>query len=94
MNINISFSGKVKQFSGDAAWFYIEIPKGKIPSDIPTNQWGFSKATATINSTSWETSVMPMGKGKKFIALKKQIRNKEKISKGDTITVSLSIKID
>lgn len=48
--------------------------------------------TATIGKTSWETSLLPMGNGTYFIALKKQIRKKEDVQLQDTISISFIVR--
>lgn len=84
----ISFTGQVKRFTGKAAWYYLPVPDKLLPTKIPTGPWGFSKITARVGNTTWKTSLLPLGDGSKFIALKAQVRKKENIDLGTKVKIS------
>lgn len=92
MNIEILCKGTVERFDGNAAWFYLEIPSNDLPAHLPTGHWGFVKIVARVGRTSWNTSLMPKGDGEYFVALKKEIRKREKIFLGDEIKMNITIK--
>lgn len=89
MILTASFSGTVRQFTGAAAWIFVEVPHEILPPDISVGAWGFIAVHATVGSSTWKTSIMPMKDDKKFIALKKAIRDQEKISVGDIVEVKI-----
>jgi len=92
MSRSETFFGIVKKFTGNMGWFYVLIPKAKIPKKLPKVKWGIIPIKATINQTSWDTSILPFGNGQNFIALKAVIRKKENIKLRDKIKISFQIK--
>lgn len=86
--------GKVKKFTGNMAWHYINVPQtyDDLNLKVQPKIWGFVRITATVGKTTWETSLLPMGNGSLFIALKAAVRKKEDILEDDTITITYSIK--
>lgn len=90
MNKKTSITGKVKVFNIEAAWFFIEIPKNKVPN-VERRGWGSVPIMATVGKTTWRTSIFPIKKDHYFIPLKKQVRKKEDIFEGDTITISYKV---
>lgn len=82
--------GLVKMFNLEAAWFFIEIPKNKVPN-VERRGWGSVPVMATVGKTTWRTSIFPIKKDHYFIPLKKQVRKKEDIFEGDTITISYKV---
>ena len=88
----IEFSSKVEKFPDQMGWFYVKVPQKLLPKDLPTiNQWKFTKIKATVGKTTWDTSLLPMKDGIKFIALKAEVRKKEGIKLGDKVKISFSI---
>lgn len=86
--------GKVKVFSGQAAWFYVTVPRkhtDKLKGKVKTTAWGFIPIEVTVGKTKWNTSLLPMGDGSFFIALKAQVRKKEDISLGDTLKITYTL---
>ncbi|MFC2606109.1 MAG: DUF1905 domain-containing protein [Candidatus Nanosynbacter sp.] len=47
---------------------------------------------ATVGSSSWQTSLLPMGDGSQFLALPAKVRQKEQITIGDVIEVSFVVR--
>ncbi len=86
--------GKVKKFTGNMAWHYINVPQTYDDLNLKAKpkKWGFVRMSATIGKTKWETSLLPMGNGSLFIALKAEVRKKEDIFEDDTITLTYSVK--
>lgn len=90
MDKTYKVKGLVKIFNLEAAWFFIEIPKNKVPN-VERRGWGSVPVMATVGKTTWRTSIFPMKKDHYFIPLKKQVRKKEDIFEGDTITISYTL---
>jgi hypothetical protein len=80
--------GIVERFPMQAAWYYLELPEFYSDLTKGMGRRGFVPIIARIGKTSWKTSILPMGKGKKFIAIKASVRKTEKIELGDTVSIS------
>ena len=92
MKWDISFKGTAQKFPGDGGWVYLEVPKKyKIYLQQQRRAWGMYPITAHVGKTSWQTKLMVKKGGDFFVALKATIRNKEKISVGDNISVSIKL---
>ncbi len=96
MKKEFSFSATVEKFNLPASWYFVMVPekilkevKGLNPKKIG---YGFFPISATLNQTTWRTSLLPMGNktGEKryFIALKAEVRKKEEIDLGEKIKIS------
>lgn len=92
MRTPIKFSGIAKQFPMENGWAYLEIPNESLPPIMPDQGAKFTQIIATVGSTTWDSSILPIGNGNKFITLKKEIREKEKIKIGDKVTIEFKIK--
>ena len=92
MEWDISFKGTVQKFPGKGGWVYVPVPaKHKAYLQQQRRAWGMYPITAHVGKTSWQTKLM-MKKGSDFfVALNVAIRNKEKISVGDSITISFKL---
>ncbi len=88
---------KVWLYPGMAGWHFVNVPK-KQSDEIKklygtlTRGWGSVPVTATIGSTSWNTSIFPDKKsGSYLLPLKAEVRKKEQISSGNIVTFTLEI---
>jgi hypothetical protein len=83
--------------SAVAQWHFITIPKKE--SQVITETytafkkgWGSLPVQATLNETTWNTSIFPDRKtGTYLLPLKALIRRKEDLEAGDTVTVHLNV---
>lgn len=82
----IEFTTKVDRFEGIGTWTYATVP---LDCEMIFNQKSRIKVKATINSTSFKTTLMPHGNGLHFMILNKEIRDKLKVTLGDQIEVKL-----
>jgi hypothetical protein len=77
----------LERFPGKGGWTYArlpDIPKGKI------NSFGFNKVQGFIDGYEVNPiSIMPMGKGVRFIAVKAEIRKAIRKNAGDWVEVVL-----
>ena len=89
---NIKVKGKVELFELESPWHYVRVPK-KI-SEMFTGKTfrGLVPITVKLGSSEWKTSLLPMGDGTHFIALKAQVRKNENIKLGDNIELSFSLR--
>lgn len=92
MEQKIQFKGKVKKFPGKkSGWIYIEVPRAILEGPYPRGHFGFSSIKAKVGNTEWNTALMPMGNGEKFVALKSEIRKKENIQLGDSLEITITL---
>ena len=92
MKWDISFRGVVQKFPGKDGWTYVAVPQ-KYTAYLKQKRraWGMYPITAHVRNTSWKTKLM-MKKGSDFfVALKTSLREKENISKGDTVVISFRL---
>jgi len=83
-----SFVAKVEFFDRVNGWHYVSVPM-KISKPVEhLADRGLIAVTASIGSSSWPTSLLPMGDGTHFIPLPAKVRTKEKLSLGATVEVS------
>jgi len=90
---------KVWLYPGMAGWHFVTLPKKQ--SDLMKEMfgvmkrgWGSLPVVVTIGKTSWKTSIFPDKKaGAYLLPLKAEVRKIENISAGDTISLSLEIRL-
>lgn len=85
------FKGEVQIFPGTSGWVYVSVPRELTDNFSNTSHFGMKPIQATVGKTTWKTTLMPMGDGTYFVALKAAVRKKERISIGDTIDVTFII---
>lgn len=89
---DFKISGTVEKFIKGPSWHYV-----KLPTDMTTSLFGegfkaFIPIIVKVGNSEWKTSLLPIGDGKTyFIALKADIRKKEKIYENDNIEIKFSI---
>jgi hypothetical protein len=91
------FSAPLWLYPGDAGWHFISVP-GDISDDIAhltaatRKGFGSVRVTATIGTTTWQTSVFPDSKtGTYFLPIKKAVRTAEHLTPGDEVETSLDL---
>jgi hypothetical protein len=93
-----TFKSKVWKYPGMAGWHFASVTKQvsaqikKSRIGVPRIGWGSIPVTATIGKTKWKSSIFPDKKSGTFLLpLKAEVRKKEKITAGDTFTLTLNI---
>lgn len=95
INQQYKFRAEVWLYKAEAAWHFVTLPKElskeiKFFAALPKRGWGSVRVKVTIGDTSWATSIFPDSKsGCYLLPLKADVRKKEKIAEGKTITVTL-----
>jgi Domain of unknown function (DUF1905) len=88
--------GRVKRFPGKYGWHYVELDR-QLSEDLRPlikNTWpALLRASFRVNSTKWDSSIMPIKDGPLFIALPVKVRKAEHIDEGLRITVTFDLKI-
>lgn len=90
---------KVWLYQGPAAWHFVTLTK-TLSKKIERfafgerSAWGSIRVTATVGRTSWKTSLFPDSKaGAYLLPIKADVRKKEKIDAGNTIMLTLEIRV-
>jgi hypothetical protein len=73
------FTAKVELFERDKGWYYVSVPTEISKPLEHLADRGLIAITAKIGSSSWTTSLLPLGDGTHFIALPAKVRTKEKL---------------
>ncbi|PID31599.1 hypothetical protein CR970_04665 [Candidatus Saccharibacteria bacterium] len=82
-----SFTAKVCLFPQDNGWHYVPVPREFTATLKPLADRGLVAVRATVGSSTWDTSLLPMGDGTQFIPLPASVRRKEKIALDSAIKV-------
>lgn len=97
MQKTYTIQAEVWLYPGKAAWHFVTLPTDDA-QDIDYHfshvkrGWGSLPVTVTIGKTTWKTSIFPDKKtGSYLLPLKADVRKKEDIEEGQTITFSLQI---
>ncbi len=86
----------VYQYPGPAGWFFVRLGETesrllKSMPNLPKVAWGYIRVTAKIRKTSWETTLFPSKEGPYLLAIKAEVRKKEKIKAGDRVKVQVTL---
>jgi hypothetical protein len=91
--IKYSFIAPIWQYKGKGAWFFVSLPL-KLSQEIRNEMksyeegWGRLKTEVQIGNSKWKTTLWYDSKANTYlIAIKAEIRTKEKINTGSTLTV-------
>lgn len=89
-------TARVWLWQGDSPWHFITIEKEeskKIKNDWhwPRRGFGAIPVKVSIGGTTWKTSIFPEKEGSYLLPLKKEVRQKEGIGVGKTITLKLEV---
>jgi hypothetical protein len=95
--VSFTFSAVIWRYQGNAAWFFVTLPKVeseeiKFFSRTSRRGWRSVKVIAMIGDLRWSTSVFPDSKsGSYFLPIKSEVRVKQNITAGDSITIQLTV---
>lgn len=93
-----AFKAKVWVWQGPAAWHFAGVDPDvaakirKSREHLPRIGWGAVPVQVTIGGTTWKTSIFPDKKsGTYLLPLKAEVRKKEGVGEGDTVSITLEI---
>ncbi len=86
----------VYPYPGPAGWFFVRLGDSesrflKAMPDLPKVAWGYVRVTAKIGKTTWKTTLFPSKEGPYLLAIKAEVRKKEKVKVGDRIQVQVTL---
>ncbi|MGX1159183.1 uncharacterized protein DUF1905 [Arthrobacter sp. SLBN-100] len=97
MTPSYSFKAELWLYPGEAGWHFLTLP-AEIADDVRAQTAGASKAFGSIKvmakvaGHSWQTSLFRDTKsGSYLLPVKKDIRDKARISEGDEVAVQLFV---
>ncbi|MFC2036002.1 DUF1905 domain-containing protein [Chloroflexota bacterium] len=85
-------SGEVQIFQVVNPWVYVSVPKEYTEMTRDLANRGLVPITVKLGKSVWNTSLMPMGDGTHFIPLNANVRETEKISVGDHVRLSFTLR--
>ncbi|MDO8270060.1 MAG: DUF1905 domain-containing protein [Candidatus Levybacteria bacterium] len=93
-----TIKARVWEWQGKGSWHFATIEKkdaDEIKKDWPWPRRGFGSipVNVKVGITSWKTSIFPEKGGSYLLPIKKEVRQKEAISIGQTITITVSVSI-
>ena len=93
--MEIRFSGELWYWRGPAPWFFATVPDAQCQdlqalSGLVSYGWGMIPVTATIGTSTWKTSLFPKD-GRYVLPVKAQVRKKEQLDEGHTVTVHMVV---
>jgi hypothetical protein len=90
---------KVWLYDGKAAWHFVTLPQDlsdqiRFLTAEAKSAWGSIRVSAKIGGTVWKTSLFPDTKARAYVLpIKADVRKKEKIKAGGTVTVKLELDV-
>jgi len=97
MNLSYTFTTKLWVYPGEAAWHFITLPV-QDASDIKSfcshikRGFGSIRVTATIGSSTWQTSIFPDAKSKSYLLpVKKEVRLKNSLVENSEVIATVTI---
>jgi hypothetical protein len=95
--MDLEFTGEVWFWRGPAPHHFLSVPQelcGGIEdaSALVTYGWGMIPVTVRLGSSRWATSLWPKN-GAYIVPLRADVRRREQVELGDTVTVGLTIDV-
>jgi hypothetical protein len=93
--MDLVFSGEVWHWKGPAPHHFVTVPEDECDDLAETAAmvsygWGMIPVTVRIGGTEWRTSLWPKD-GRYIVPLRLDVRRREGIDVGDTVTVRLAV---
>lgn len=79
------FTAELFQYPGKGGWTFAPVPEKYAPP--VTHGWGRTPVRATVDGTSWDTSVWREKTGRTLLAVPKHVRGAK--GHGDTVRVRI-----
>ncbi len=92
MEQKYTFKAYVELFPQANGWHYAKVPaKLSKPLEVLADR-GLIAVNATVGSSSWSTSLLPMGDGTHFIALPAKVRKREGLELGVSVSMAFTLR--
>ena len=95
--MELQFSGELWYWRGPAPFHFVTVPDEQCgaleaASSFVSYGWGMIPAGARIGATAFRTALFPKDGGY-VVPVKTDVRRREKLELGDTVTVQLTIAV-
>jgi hypothetical protein len=92
--MDLEFAGEIWFWRGPAPWHFVTVPDEgcqeiEAASSMVSYGWGMIPVKARIGDTDFTTSLWPKD-GRYIVPIKTDVRRKEELDLGDTVTVRLT----
>ncbi len=90
-----TFAGTLWYWRGPAPWYFVSVPEVDCldlheDARFVSYGWGMIPAEIQIGRTCWETSLWPKDGGY-IVPVKADVRKREHLEDGDTVTVRMRV---
>lgn len=88
--------GKVWRYEGPGGWHFVSVG-AKQSSQVKNTPmlakvgWGNVPVVARIGGSEWRTTLFPTKEGRYLIAIKADVRRREKIAEGATVSITVRV---
>jgi hypothetical protein len=94
MDQTFTFSGRLWEYGGATAWVFVTLPpeiSDEIANLVPKQPgFGSVRVAVRIGETEWATSLFPDGTLASYVLpVKRMVRDRERLSVGDTADVEV-----
>lgn len=94
--LQLTVTGKIWRYPGKGGWFFVSLSEAdslvlKQEKRIERTGYGYVPVTATLGSTVWTTTLFPSKEGPYLLAIKADVRAKERVGVGDEVTVDCRV---
>ena len=83
------FVGKLFRYPGPGGWHFVPVPEEVAPR--VTHAWGRTPVRATVDGTTWDTSVWREKSGRTLLAVPKRVRGEK--GDGDPVQVRITFNV-
>ena len=95
--MEVEFSGEVWYWKGPAPHHFVTVPAEQCPAledaaRLVSYGWGMIPVAARLGDTGWPTSLFPKDGGY-IVPLKADVRRREGVEIGDTVSLRLSLDV-
>ena len=95
--MDLTFTGELWFWRGPAPWHFVSVPEDDCrelaaASSLVSYGWGVIPVAAQVGATRWTTSLFPKDGGY-IVPLKDLVRNAERITVGETVTIRLAVDV-
>lgn len=84
--------GEVERLPGVGGWYVVRLGPERTAAVAPVARRGFVPVSVTVGSTSWDSSLMPLGDGTLFLALPAAVRRAEDLDEGDEVSARYRVR--
>ena len=83
-----SFRGTLFKYESTGGWHFVQVPERLAPP--VTHGWGRTPVRATVDGTTWDTSVWRGKDGRTLLAVPAKVRGKK--GDGDRVQVAIEFR--